>query len=180
MAANNKKKKHVNSKKNNKNSIIKNGKKIEDSKTKVMPILKQNKKKKSKKSNDEKDNTKIINTNKKFGNEKGKKQKFSKRHPIFINIVRFCVIIGLLVAIAGAGVFAGIFFGLFGDEFDITKEQLTISASNSVIVDQNGNVITNLSGDEKRKTITLEKMSEYLPKAYVSIEDERFYDHKRC
>ena len=33
------------------------------------------------------------------------------------------------------------------------------------------------SGDEKRKIITLEEMSDYLPKAYVAIEDERFYKH---
>lgn len=41
----------------------------------------------------------------------------------------------------------------------------------------NGAVIANLSGDEKRKTITLADMSSYLPKAYVAIEDERFYKH---
>ncbi len=34
-----------------------------------------------------------------------------------------------------------------------------------------------MSGDEKRKIVKLEDMSEYLPKAYVAIEDERFYKH---
>ena len=168
MLSNNKK--SNSSKKKSKNKIV-------DSKTKVMPVAKQKKKKDLKKNGVDKDNTKIINTNKKGVKEKGKKQKFSKKHPIFMNIVRICIIIGLLGAIVGAGIFAGIFFGLFGDEFDITQEQLTIGVSNSVIVDQNGNVITSLSGDEKRKTITLEEMSEYLPKAYVSIEDERFNEH---
>lgn len=68
-------------------------------------------------------------------------------------------------------------FGLFGDDFEITKEELKIGASNSVVVDSNGGVIANLSGDEKRKVITLEDMADYLPKAYVAIEDERFYKH---
>ena len=38
-------------------------------------------------------------------------------------------------------------------------------------------VVANLSGDEKRKIITIEDMSQYLPKAYVAIEDERFEKH---
>ena len=59
----------------------------------------------------------------------------------------------------------------------LTKEELKIGASNSVVVDSNGGVIANLSGDEKRKVIKLEDMADYLPKAYVAIEDERFYKH---
>ena len=72
---------------------------------------------------------------------------------------------------------AGIFFGLFGNDFEITKDELKIASSNSVVVDANGGVIANLSGDEQRKIIKLEDMSSYLPKAYVAIEDERFYKH---
>ena len=87
------------------------------------------------------------------------------------------IILFLLLCVIGAGIVAGMFFGLFGDEFEITKEELKIGAANSVIVDSNGTVIADLSGDEKRKIITLEDMSQYLPKAYVAIEDERFYSH---
>ena len=83
----------------------------------------------------------------------------------------------LLLCVIGAGVVAGVFFGLFGDDFEITKEELTIGAANSVIVDQNGAVVAELSGDEKRKIISLEDMADYLPKAYVAMEDERFYQH---
>ena len=46
-----------------------------------------------------------------------------------------------------------------------------------MIVDANGNVIADLSGDEKRKIVTIDEMADYLPKAYVAIEDERFYQH---
>ena len=87
------------------------------------------------------------------------------------------LVIFLLLCVIGAGIVAGMFFGLFGDDFEITKEELKIGASNSVVVDSNGGVIANLSGDEKRKVITLEDMADYLPKAYVAIEDERFYKH---
>ena len=40
-----------------------------------------------------------------------------------------------------------------------------------------GNVIAELSGDENREIISIGDMSEYLPKAFVAIEDERFYRH---
>ena len=57
------------------------------------------------------------------------------------------------------------------------KEDLQIKVSNSVVVEQNGNVLADLSGDEKRKIISLEDMADDLPKAYIAIEDERFYEH---
>ena len=114
---------------------------------------------------------------KKGNSKKGKKDKFSAQHPKFMMFLKILIILFLLLCVIGAGVVVGIFFGLFGDDFEITKEELQVGASNSVIVDANGAVIANLSGDEKRKVITLEDMSEYLPKAYVAIEDERFYEH---
>ena len=119
------------------------------------------------------------NTNRKSKGKKSKNKegKFSARHPKLMMVLRICILIFLLLCVIGAGIVAGVFFGLFGDDFEITKEELTIGAANSVIVDQNGTVIANLSGDEKRKIITLEDMSEYLPKAYVAMEDERFYKH---
>lgn len=109
--------------------------------------------------------------------KKGKKDKFSNRHPKLMMAIKIFIILFLLLCVIGAGIVAGMFFGLFGDDFEITKEELQIGTSNSVVVDQNGAVVANLSGDEKRKIITLEDMAEYLPKAYVAIEDERFYSH---
>ncbi len=109
--------------------------------------------------------------------QKNKKDKFSKRHPKLVMALKIGLVLFLLLCVVLAGIVAGMFFGLFGDEFEITKEELKIGAANSVIVDSNGGVIANLSGDEKRKVITLEDMADYLPKAYVAIEDERFYKH---
>ena len=106
-----------------------------------------------------------------------KKGKFSSKHPKLVMAIKIFIIIFLLLCVIGAGIIAGMFFGLFGDEFEITKKDLQVGASNSVIVDKNGAVIANLSGDEKRKVISLDDMADYLPKAYVAIEDERFYEH---
>ena len=110
-------------------------------------------------------------------NKKTKKVKKEKKHPKLRMAIKIMLVIFLLLCVIGAGIVAGMFFGLFGDDFEITKEELKIGASNSVVVDSNGGVIANLSGDEKRKVIKLEDMADYLPKAYVAIEDERFYKH---
>ena len=112
-------------------------------------------------------------------NSKVRKKKNGKKkmNPKLKMALKIAIIIFLLLCVIGAGIVAGIFFGLFGDEFEITKEELKIGASNSVVVDANGAVIANLSGDEKRKIIAYDDMSKYLPKAYVAIEDERFYKH---
>ena len=102
--------------------------------------------------------TKRVPMQKSNRNDKGKKsknkgEKFSAKHPKFMMAMKIFVLIFLLLCVIGAGVIAGVFFGLFGDDFEITKEELTIGAANSVIVDQNGAVIAELSGDFQ--TVTL-------------------------
>lgn len=112
--------------------------------------------------------------NRKPAVRKGKKNK----HPKLMIAVKIFLVIFLLLAVIGAGVIAGIFFGLFGDDFEIKEEDLKKGVSNSVIVNEKtGEIIADLSTDEKRKKIKLEDMADYLPKAYVAIEDERFYKH---
>ena len=144
-----------------------------------------NAKKKRKSNTANKRNTKatrrvpIQNPNRKGKGRKSKNKegKFSAKHPKLMMAIKIFLLVFLLLCVIGAGVVVGIFFGLFGDDFEITKEELTIGAANSVVVDQNGAVIAELSGDEKRKIISLEDMADYLPKAYVAMEDERFYQH---
>lgn len=117
-------------------------------------------------------------TNKQVPTARAKQaNKKKKQHPKLMMTFKIMIIAFLLLCVIGAGVVAAMFFGLFGDDFEISKEELVIGASNSVVVDKDGNVIANLSGDEKRKVISLEDMSDYLPKAYIAIEDKRFYDH---
>ena len=113
--------------------------------------------------------------------KKAKKEEKRKKHKILKGITKFfliLIILIILLLIAGIWGFAGLLLGWYGNEdIQISKEDLQIKVSNSVIVDQNGTVLADLSGDEKRKIITLEDMADYLPKAYIAIEDERFYEH---
>lgn len=121
-------------------------------------------------------NKKKGNTNKKVNkNSKGKKNK--RKHPKLMLALKIFIILFLLLCVIGAGIVAAMFFGLFGTDFEITKAELTVGDSNTIIVDKDGNEIANLSTDEKRKTISISEMSEYLPKAYIAMEDKRFYSH---
>lgn len=108
-------------------------------------------------------------------NRKGKK--FSARHPKLMVFIKICIILILLLCVIGAGIVAAMFFGLFGDDFEITKDDLVIGSANSVVLDKNGAEIANLSKEQQRKIISLDEMADYLPKAYVAIEDKRFYEH---
>ena len=106
-----------------------------------------------------------------------KKLKNKKKHPKLMLALKILLILFLLLCVIGAGVVAAMFFGLFGDEFEITKEELAVGASNTIVLDKDGKEIANLSTDEKRRTVSLTEMSPYLPKACIAIEDKRFYTH---
>ena len=116
-------------------------------------------------------------TKKQSGKKNNKKQKWSDKHPKLSIAIKIIIVLVLLLCVIGAGIIAAVFFGLFGDDFKISKDELIIGVANSVVLDKNGNVIANLSSDEKRKIVTLDEMSPYLPKAYIAIEDKRFYEH---
>ena len=131
-----------------------------------------NNKKEAKHSKPEEKTTKIKT-------QKGKipKNKKRKQHPKLKLFLKILLIIFLLLCVAGAGVVSAMMFGLFGNDFEITKGELIVGNSNTIVLDKDGNEIANLNTDENRKTISLSEMSPYLPKAYIAIEDKRFYSH---
>lgn len=132
-------------------------------------------KKKSKKSNNNEDKTKRMKT---INENKKRKIKNKKRkHPKLILCLKVILILFVIGIIILGGVIAGVIFGLFGDDLKITEETFAIETRNTVLIDINGNEIATLNGEENREVITLSEMGEYLPKAFVSIEDERFYNH---
>ena len=136
----------------------------EDDKTRRYQIQGKQSKKSTKK-----ENKKVSKKGKKEGENKPKK-KHSKLKKAILIIFILLVLLGL----AGVGVFAAIFFG---DTWDITEDDLVIKMQNSVTYDKDGNVLHEIRGEENRKIIPLSEMGEYIPKAYIAIEDERFYEH---
>lgn len=131
---------------------------------------KKNKKKRNK-------NNEELDIKKSKNRKENKKNKFSKRHPKLTLFLRLILIAIILLVIAVAGVIVAFVYNGLGDDLEIKKEDLVIAKSNSVVLDKDGNVVAELSGDERRKIITLDQMAKNLPKAYIAIEDERFYEH---
>ena len=120
---------------------------------------------------------KIKNENKEIkAKSKDTKLKFKHKHPKLSIALKIMIIVFLVLCVVGAGVVIGLLYGAWGDDFKIDISDLVLQ-ENSVILDTDGNIIAELTGDENRKIITLEEMSPYLPKAYVAIEDERFESH---
>ena len=100
---------------------------------------------------------------------------FSYKHPALISIFKFLLLSTILVGIIYCAICAKTIF--FYDELKIAKDDLIIKFENSTVYDIDGNYLATLSSGTKRKCISLSEMSEYLPKAYIAIEDERFYEH---
>ena len=110
-------------------------------------------------------------------NTKKEKKKFSQKHPRISLIIKICLLLFVALIVTLAGIICGMIYGGWGDDFAITKEELVIGSSNSIILDKDGNKLAELSGDDNRKIIKLEQVPENLKNAYISIEDERFYKH---
>ena len=120
--------------------------------------------------------------NKKIKNDsikksKNDKKKFSQKHPKISLVLKICLLLFIALLVTVAGIVCGMIYGGWGDDFEITQDELVIGSSNSIILDKDGNKLAELSGDDNRKIIKLEQMPENLKDAYVSIEDERFYSH---
>ena len=79
-----------------------------------------------------------MESNKRPKAKKSKKNKFSNRHPKLMMTIKIMIVLFLLLCVIGAGIIVGVFFGLFGDDFEIKQEQLKIGAANSVVVTSDG------------------------------------------
>ena len=106
-------------------------------------------------------------------------KKRRSRHPIITGFFKFILIL-ILLAIIGAIAAGGYAYYRFHQIFEdvkLSKNDLAIKNENSVIVDIKGNEVGTLNGNENRVVITLDDMAPYLTKAFIAIEDERFYEH---
>ena len=107
-----------------------------------------------------------------------KEKKTNKKHPKLRLAIKIILILILLAILIGGGILAGIVLGWFGDDLKLSEDELKVSHLNTEIYDREGNLIETLTGDESRKWIDYGNMAEYLPTAFVSIEDERFFEHQ--
>jgi len=106
----------------------------------------------------------------------GKERKKRKMNPNVKKNIKIVLMVILLAALIAAGIMIGKIYGVFKSA-KISVEDMKVKYENSIVKDIEGNVIAILSGDENREPIEITEMSSYLPKAFVAIEDERFYEH---
>jgi|GEM_PF-112317 len=142
-------------------------------KIKNLPLFKRSKKKKVKKATGDK-------TNKR----KSKKRKF--KSPL-LNLLHgiFIVLSNIVLLLVLAGCIAGVY--VCNEVLDIVNatpiiDPSTIESSlteNSKIIDQNGNLLETLFGDDgRREMIEFEDINENMINAIIALEDKTYFDHK--
>ncbi len=120
------------------------------------------------KKNTKKGNNKTANTNK---NTNQKKKKKINKKKLFKTILNICLLM-LLIGLIGGIVFA-IYIVFNAPEFNPDN---LYRAEASTVYDKNGNQITKL-GIEKRKKMTYDELPEILVDAIIATEDSRYMQH---
>lgn len=133
---------------------------------------------KNEKENKPKDDTILYKPEKKKKEKKEKKQKGQKKkHPKLRMFFKVVFVMILLLFVIISGILGAIVYRCIWGDWAISKDDLTIEYENSTMYDKDGNVVAVLTGNENREIISKDEMSQYIPKAFISIEDERFEEH---
>lgn len=112
-----------------------------------------------------------------------KKQKSSKAHTrkvqnkvgIIAFRVVFCLV--LIGGFASVGGLVGAYFGIIQNAPRIEPVKIQPTAYTSILLDNRGQEIGRLSGEENREYVPLERIPLVLQQAFIAIEDERFFSH---
>lgn len=97
---------------------------------------------------------------------------------LLINIFRICMLLILLVGAVGVSLGLGMASGILEGTPDVQEISIAPSGVSTTIYDSEGNEIEKLvASGSNRIPVSLDKVPECLRNAFVSIEDERFYEH---
>lgn len=97
-----------------------------------------------------------------------------------ISLFGFYIILSLMIGgvIIGASAGIGVFNGIRDTAPDIGNISVTPKGFSTFVYDTDGNQIAKLvSTDSNRIPVTWDMIPDHLGKAFVAIEDERFYEH---
>lgn len=119
---------------------------------------------------------------KKSKNKKKKKKDYSSpKYKIFRILMGILMIVGVVAVVCISVMSIYAYSVVHGDAvFDLNEQKYAQSQTTFIYgYDKNNKEVelTRLHGYENRIWVNLEDMSEYLPKAFVSIEDKRFEKH---
>jgi penicillin-binding protein 1A len=84
------------------------------------------------------------------------------------------VVVGLLAVVAGGAV-TGV--ATFGTSCDLTALRPVSIGQNSFIYATDGSILGGIPAERNRQPVALRRISAWMPKATVAIEDRRFYAH---
>ena len=107
-------------------------------------------------------------------NKKANKKKGKKGWKIF----KICLFLFIALAIIGTGIVLGIITGIVDKTDSIKPEELKNLEQTSHVYDINGNEIGTFSGEQNRILIKYSDLPKSVIDAVISIEDERFLEHK--
>lgn len=97
---------------------------------------------------------------------------------LVINIFRIFMLFLLLIGAAGVSLGLGVVSGILEETPEVEQISIAPSGVSTTVYDSEGNEIEKLvASGSNRIPVTLDKVPDCLQKAFVSIEDERFYEH---
>ncbi len=94
-----------------------------------------------------------------------------------VHLIRFGVLASLAMVVVGVVVFIGLFV-VTASQLPKPGEVVRRQGYSTKILDRNGQVLSDLYGDERRYPITISQVPQFLKDATVAIEDKDFYKHK--
>lgn len=93
----------------------------------------------------------------------------------FFKTVLLCIAACVII---GGSALIGAFKGCIDTAPDISSSDVAPDGFSSFIYDKDGNQMTKLvASNSNRISVTLDKVPDYLQKAFIAIEDSRFYEH---
>jgi penicillin-binding protein 1A len=94
-----------------------------------------------------------------------------RRRPLLVLLLAFGVLLTIAVVAGGAGVYA------FGSSCDLSSLHEVRIGQNTFVYAADGSLLGSIPAERNRQVISLERVSLWIPKATVAIEDRRFYSH---
>ena len=94
-----------------------------------------------------------------------------RRHPLLVALLVLVVIVAVAVVGAGAGVYA------FGSSCDLDALREVRIGENSFVYAADGSLLGAIPAERNRQVVPLSRVSPWMARATVAIEDRRFYEH---
>ena len=96
---------------------------------------------------------------------------------VFATCVKLSMLLVLIAGLAGVGVVVGIAKAYVETAPELDIASFDDQAQTSFIYDSEGNLITTYKGTEDRVLVSINEIPEMLQRAFVAVEDIRFYEH---